>query len=405
MHIARARGFLHPARRAAPLEVASAALDARMALRVLHACFASFCIAVWIGIPWDFYWHTSRLFETFLSPPHFVIYGGTAIAGACALYLVATPRLRLQFGVPLKLPVLSAELPGSLQLLGGGLVVVVAAGLLDGSWHTAWGVNETNWSLPHALLAWGIFITYLGFLSARRALSPAVPPSLAARVTLALLGFAFSIAAMVGPFVLFSTPLEVSAVFARPGFQGQSTQTVLTVVRDFDLTRRNPLYIILLALWMGLALRLVEAIDARPRFVLLVASLATGLYGAISVAFALYVGTPGDFGSWLPPPILPVAAIALAIQRSGGGGRLAWLAAGGALVALTWALYPPIPSLAPIGLLGAPALLAGRRAGAFLARTVERPRRAGISTVLMVMGVILPLVAGALDLSMRLSIR
>jgi len=374
-------------------------------LQVLYACFASFCCAVWIGIPWDFYWHTSRLFDTFLSPPHFVIYGGTAIAAACALYLVGSPRLRRLFGEAQKMPILPIALPGSLQLLGGGLVTVAAAGLLDGTWHTTWGVNETNWSLPHALLAWGIFIAFLGFLSSRKALAPSIPLTGTARLTFALLSFAFSLAAMVGPFVLFSTSHEVSAVFARPGFQGQSTQTVLTVVRQYDLVRNNPAYPVLIALWVGLALRLVAAVDSSPRFLLLTAGLATALYGAISLVFASYVGTTGDLASWLPPPVLPVAAVAVALERAGVSEKLSWLGSGVLLAGLTWALYPPLGPLSLVGALAAPALVVGRQAGAFLARTAEHPTRAGVSTVLMIMGVILPVLAGAIDLSMRLSIR
>lgn len=45
-----------------------------------------------------------------------------------------------------------------------------AAGLCDFYWHSRFGLDETSWSFPHAMLGWAVAITLLGFVSCRLAL-------------------------------------------------------------------------------------------------------------------------------------------------------------------------------------------------------------------------------------------
>src|SRR6266850_893710 len=170
--------------------------DAMNSLWVLRIAFGSFCIAVWVGLPWDFYWHTSRLFENFASPPHFVIYGGSAAAVAPLAYVVRSPSLAAPFGATFPLPFLRLAPPRSLLLFGGGRVVIGLAGI-------------------------------------------------------------------VGPFVLFSTPYEVQGLFARPGFVAVVTQHLLVIITNFGLTRTNPAYPVLLAVWVGVGLRVAASLDPR----------------------------------------------------------------------------------------------------------------------------------------------
>lgn len=375
--------------------------DAMRALWVLRFAFGSFCVAVWVGLPWDFYWHTSRLFENFFSPPHFVIYGGSASAVASLVYVVRSPSLAAPFGPTFRIPMLRIAPPRSLLLFGGGLVVIGLAGLVDGYWHTHWGTDETSWSLPHALLAWGIFLGYLGFLSARRALEPLLPISPAVRVGLAVLGFACSLVAIIGPFALNSTPHQVDGLFARPGFVAVVTQRLLVIITDFGLTRTNPAYPVLLAVWIGVGLRLAASLDPRPRFLLWVAAGATALYAAVALSLAIYLGTADDWAAWLPPAVLPAALVVLALSRLKVTEWVAWGVAGAVVGVLTTAVYPTDAVHAALALLAAPASVVGLAAGARLGKIVERPTPAALSVLLPGFGLVIPVVAGAVDLWMR----
>ena len=50
------------------------------------------------------------------------------------------------------------------------------AGLvLDNYWHTNFGLDETAWSMPHAMLGWSWFVAMLGFIACRLALRPYRP--------------------------------------------------------------------------------------------------------------------------------------------------------------------------------------------------------------------------------------
>ena len=74
------------------------------------------------------------------------------------------------FGSGVAVPFVRFPVPGPLALLVAGIAVVGAGGLLDGIWHTSSGLDETSWSLPHAMLGRGILLTALGFAACRLAL-------------------------------------------------------------------------------------------------------------------------------------------------------------------------------------------------------------------------------------------
>jgi hypothetical protein len=152
---------------AAPARHSSASDDAR---RLLWLSFAFFAAGVGLGVGWDRRWHATHSFEDFLSPPHLFIYANVLLAAAVAVYVTLNARLRLAFGRGETLPLLKFRVPGPLMLLGAGFVTLGLGGLCDGIWHTLFGLDETGWSLPHAMLGHGILLVTLGFVAARTVL-------------------------------------------------------------------------------------------------------------------------------------------------------------------------------------------------------------------------------------------
>jgi hypothetical protein len=120
--------------------------------RLLWAVFGLFLAAVLLGTRWDRAWHATQPFEDFWSPPHIFIYVTFTLAAGLLARLTVWPGLRTWFGPAIRAPVIRVRLPGALVLAGSGFALIGAGGLLDSIWHTAFGLDETGWSLPHA--AW-----------------------------------------------------------------------------------------------------------------------------------------------------------------------------------------------------------------------------------------------------------
>jgi hypothetical protein len=104
-------------------------------------------------VAWDRAWHASRPFEDFWSPPHLFLYAMHMLAALTVARLLCWREGHAAFGPLVRVRPLPVRLPGPLLILAGGLLIVSLGGLLDGLWHARFGLDETGWSLPHALLA------------------------------------------------------------------------------------------------------------------------------------------------------------------------------------------------------------------------------------------------------------
>src|SRR5258705_6062444 len=135
-------------------------------------------LAFGVGFDWDRRWHATHAFEDFFSPPHLFIYSMHVCATITLAYIAFTPSLRRWFGPTFDLPLVPFPIPGAIGLAGAGFAVVALAGMLDAIWHTTFGLDETNWSFPHSMLGWGLFIAFLGITACLVALAhpdPAAP--------------------------------------------------------------------------------------------------------------------------------------------------------------------------------------------------------------------------------------
>ncbi|HEY3116440.1 MAG TPA: hypothetical protein VGK54_06840 [Chloroflexota bacterium] len=124
------------------------------------AAFTVLTLASLLGMAggtWDAAWHVTLLRESFWTPPHMLLYGGTGLAllGAGAGILGAW----LSGQSPLR------SRPGFV-VAAIGAAIVVGAAPLDDYWHRTFGADVDVWSFPHLVGLSGGAIVYLGAILA-----------------------------------------------------------------------------------------------------------------------------------------------------------------------------------------------------------------------------------------------
>lgn len=370
---------------------------------------------VGIGLGWDRGWHARNKFETFYSPPHLFIYLSTIVTILLVAALTFSARLRPWFGTAFRMRLFTFPVPGALVITVGGLAMLGFAGLvLDNYWHTNFGLDETGWSTPHAMLGWAWFVAALGFVSCRLALRPYRPLRWFTAIALGWLVLAFSATPFLGPLHTNTTPAVVEArsraVATLPGLIGNTgVAHVQRIFRGANLTRTNPAFLPLGALWVGAALAIVRRLDRRAWVFLAAVGLFSllallGDHGA-AVRLDRYMPLSGDARNWLPVPIFPAAVILVLALRFGMRERWAWAVAGGVygiLTYLTWGTgHPSTLLLLP---LAAPVTMAGAWIGGRVARMLENPVAADVRLIVPLLGVTSPLLTGIVDLYLRRTI-
>ena len=368
------------------------------ALRLLRLATGLFLATVVIGTRWDRAWHATHPFEDFWSPPHIFLYTTLGLTAVTVARIAFSDDLRRWFGPGCAVPVLCIELPGAIVLAAGGLVLLGVAGLLDLMWHSTFGLDETGWSLPHALLGWGMLLTFLGLMSCRLALQPYRPLARYTSVVLGALALAFVTGVLLGPLGNNPTPEMVRRVAALPVLATEEpAQRTFRIYVVWNLTRTNPLFVPLAALAAGAGLALVRGLVRRPSAFLGVVLIVTlfSLTGARQTA--RYFDLAGDPRAWLPLPFLPAALVLVAGRRAGVAARRAWAAAGitfGAFAVLSWGAHP---LLAPTA---APTMIVGAWAGTQVSQTLESPSKRSVTRLVTVAAGVSVLL-GVVDLFLR----
>lgn len=374
-----------------PATETGAGLRPRKALRLLWAAYLVTLVDVVVGGGWDAAYHATEPFDGFFSPPHVFIYTLAIVVFVLVGRLVADPAARAC--VP----------PGALILLVGGCAGVALAAPLDAIWHTAFGLDETAWSLPHAMLAQSLALLSLAFLACRDGLSWYVPTR---AVTAYLAGF---VAVLAGAAFLGPIGENPTIEYARrAGSQGALAadadyQHVVRMITAADLTHGNLAFPMLAALWCALTIGLLRAIDGRARYWAVTAVVVGVVLGAGAQADADGLGFTGDERVGTALPLLTaVLAFALAARlRERWRYALCGLAVG-LHAAAVWGAGNGAYWLA--ALLGPAYAVAGgalaHRIGGVLRH--PRPRPALILSAVIVLAV--PLVTGLVDLALRTAV-
>jgi len=376
--------------------------DARHANYLLWITFWVMFLSVSIGLSWDGGWHLTCPFETAFSPPHLFIYATSALTVSLYVALLVTPRLRRRFGTPFRVPLIPFAVPGALALIGAGLLLLALAAMLDIVWHSNFGLDETRWSTPHALLSWAWVTAAIGFVSARLALREHRPLRWWTRAFIAFILLVFSAGPVMGPLQPNQTQEKLEALAAVPVLAGQPAyQHTSRIYRDWNLTRSNVLFPVLGGLWLGLVLSAFRALDGRTSLLVALAVIWTVFAAFRERSAAIRLGIdPSHVAAWIPIPLLPATIGAALAWRMRWGQMAVALVAGAVFGGVSQAIWPSI-GVVGATILGAGACAIGFTLGAHLASVLEKPtarRCLAVATT----AVAVPVLTGLVDLYLRL---
>jgi hypothetical protein len=121
------------------------------------------------GSNWDIVWHGSKSVESFLTPPHAVIYSGVALT-LCSLLIGLTiygqiirSKYNKKFFPFTDIFKKNSLIPFALKLVFVGAMLQITAGPFDFWWHTNFGFDGLL-SPPHSVLVTGMFLVAIGGL-------------------------------------------------------------------------------------------------------------------------------------------------------------------------------------------------------------------------------------------------
>ena len=112
--------------------------------------------AGWFGFPgllWDVAWHRTVGRDSFLSPPHVLMYTGVAVNGLVSAWALLVGRWR-------------HGAPGGFVLSGAGFLLALAGAALDEWWHVNVGKDVNLWSPPHLVGLAGTVLIAVGLVFA-----------------------------------------------------------------------------------------------------------------------------------------------------------------------------------------------------------------------------------------------
>ena len=381
-------------------------VNAALAHRMLNLSCFLLMLTVVVGKTWDGWWHITYTFDGFWAPPHVFVYSMAALTGVVVAVMAFVPQIRQSLGIRFPALGLPFTLPGALFLMASGFVALGIAGvMLDNLWHSVFGLDETAWSAPHAMIGQSLAVISTGYIAARLALRPERPLRWYTTFWLALLLISFSVTTL-GPLNEYPTLDVVRALRQIPILAAQpQAQHAYTILEFWNLTRSNLLSVPLTALAIGCALTLVQSLEPRRwRFVMIIAAWTVLVYSrqhSDARWLDQFAPTLANSANWLPLPLFPAACILAFGPRSGWRGVSRTLTAGfvfGLLMRLTWGTSDALV----LAVVAAPFFLLGATIGKRVWRILEQPGELGAWILLFSLVVALPLATGAVDVFLRL---
>lgn len=361
----------------------------------------TFYLMIFVGIAWDKKWHITNPFEDFFSPPHWLIYSMVAFTGLTIISIAFSERLRSAFGQPLvTIPLLKLPLPGPVAFALGGFIEVGAAGFFDMVWHTVFGLDETSFSFPHALLGLGLALLCAGLISCRLALRDHKPVW---RITVfvfafVLVGFADqAVNRISAPNAQFVQAIGRIPVLA----QNADYQHLVRIQMAWHLYRSGNDFLMLLAPFAsGVGLGLIVVILKNNRKQLLLYVLLITLITAYAAAKP-YLNSPiiGDLRLWLPWPIFSAVVTYVVAKKLSVTENWSWALAGGVYALFVSIVYLVSPWLA---FLAMPVMVGGVAAGKYIMEQMEKASLKGL-IIVFGLGTLMIVIFGVFDLIMRTS--
>lgn len=400
-------------KKGAPSETATGQV---WAYRLLWVTFFLFFASTGAGKLWDRVWHATVRFDTFWSPPHFFVFVMTSITGVLVATIAFTPKLRRWYGPSIRVPFLPFEIAGSLVVLGGGLVALMITIIFDNFWHSTYGLDETQWSVPHCMLGWSWLTIILGFVAARLAFRTYRPTSWLTNLVMALLILEFLCPAILGPFYLMYSPHLVNALKNIPIVKTEpSAQHMYKIYEHFGLTRQtNPLFIPIAALFAGCAIVLLRRLDSRKRVFILAPLLWSFLlmgrdwytlyflhYAGIRKISDLLPVIPREPSLWIPIPLLAAVLVYSLLQHSSFKENRILALSGIVFGICTFGIWHTTPWMMLLALPAGATMLCGAWLGHYIYDIIEKPRLENLMRFLLATCAQIPATLGIVDLFMR----
>jgi hypothetical protein len=364
-------------------------------------------VGTWAGTTWDRIWHATVFFDGFWSPPHLAIYATVLLVSLIVIGMVFTDHIRIAFGRGFDVKFLPFKVPGALFILSGGMVMLgVSGAVFDNIWHTAFGLDETNWSFPHAMIGWSLLIVLLGVLSCRLSMVHIKQMPWTSKL---LLGWLVVISALsfMGPLASNRTPEQTAFWFRYiPSLADQeSAQRVFRLMDTFNLNRTNPLLMLAAPLWLGAALGFLRKLDARWWLVLLtmtVVSSANQENQELSLFIAQYDPAFANPANWQPLPLFLPTLLVIAFPRLPISERVRYALAGilfGLLIFDLWGTEGSWVWL--LALVALPIMWLGKWIGEQAFGIIEKPWSLRTVMPIVVSVFAVPGITGIIDLVLR----
>src|ERR1700674_4741295 len=118
-----------------------------------------------VGIIWDISWHKSIGRDSFLTPPHVLVYLSGILAGfSCGYVILATTFGRDPDTRAAAVKMWGFRGPLGAFLCAWGGVAMIASAPFDNWWHNAYGLDVKVLSPPHIVLTFGLIAIRFGTL-------------------------------------------------------------------------------------------------------------------------------------------------------------------------------------------------------------------------------------------------
>lgn len=428
-----------------PVEIAQASSkNMTLAYRLLWFTFILFFAGTGFGKLWDRIWHLTHKFESFFSPPHMFISGITTLTGILALTLAFSPRFQSCFGLRTYIPFLKREVAGSLAIMGAGLICLSFAIAMDSIWHTAFGLDETMWSLPHDMLPLSWCVVILGFVSSRLAMRIYKPLDWLTKLVFAVLILCFLCPPLLGPFYLnYSLSLLHAFSILRINEIQPTIEHTYRIYITAQISRQSsPLFIPLVTFFAGVAIVLLHQFNTTNKMeatradapknrlmallrwadqkgsIELLAPLVWSLVfmgrDIYTVWFVHYDGVTKIRGLlpiliknpslWVPIPLLVASVIFLALEKTRLDERWKWMINGTIFSLLVFCIWHTSLWMILLVIPAAPIMLFGAKVGRRIYSVLEKPHFKDILSIMLVSNAQVPAILGVVDLILRRTI-
>ncbi|GER86018.1 hypothetical protein KDW_01800 [Dictyobacter vulcani] len=386
------------------------------AYRLLWITFFIFFASTGAGKLWDRVWHATVRFDTFWSPPHFFVFVMTSLTAALVALIAFTPKLRTWYGPSVRVPFLPFEIAGSLVVLGGGLTALSITIMFDNFWHSTYGLDETQWSVPHCMLGWSWLTIILGFIAARLAFREYRPTNWITNLVMALLILEFLCPAVLGPFYLMYSPHLVDALKNIPIVRTEpSAQHMYRIYEQFGLTRQTHLlFIPIVTAFAGAAIVMLRRLDARKRVFLLAPLLWSLLLMGrdwYTLYFLHYAGArkivdiipiiPREPSLWMPIPLFVAAIVYSVLCHSSFKHNRILIISGLVFSICTFCIWHTSSWMILLAIPACATMLLGAWIGNYIYNIMEKPRLETLVSFLLATCAQIPAVLGIVDLFMR----